>query len=116
MSGIHYSGQRAKRSKVFHYCYLLIEIFGESFTGYMKDIVFADTFVLEVGGGHDLVTDFLSLTDVLDVSDFGFADGAAVLAATSNVNGSAVITLSPGETVTLDGVLKAELDQADFIV
>ena len=62
------------------------------------------------------MTDFLSLTDVLDVSDFGFADGAAVLAATENQGGSAVITLSAGESITLEGVLKAELDQADFIV
>jgi hypothetical protein len=75
----------------------------------------ADTFILEIGGGDDLVTDFLSLTDVLDVSEFGFANGAAVLAATTDVNGSAVITLSAGEIVTLEGALKAELDQADFI-
>jgi hypothetical protein len=31
------------------------------------------------------------------------------------VNGSAVITLSAGDIVTLEGVLKVELDPADFI-
>ncbi len=43
-------------------------------------------------------------------------DGAAVLAATSDQNGSAVITLSASDSITLDGVLTASLDQAGFIV
>lgn len=75
-----------------------------------------DIFIFTTGGGEDVVTDFLSLTDLLDVSDFGFSSAAEVLAATNNDNGSAVITLSVGESVTLDGVLKESLDPADFIL
>jgi len=76
----------------------------------------ADSFIFAPGDGNDTVLDFVSLEDLLDVSAFGFADGAAVLAVTADQNGSAVISLSAGNSITLDGVLTASLDQADFIV
>jgi hypothetical protein len=45
------------------------------------------------------VTDFKSGTDKIDVSVYGFADGAAVLAATSNQGSDAVIDLSGASSV-----------------
>jgi len=75
-----------------------------------------DIFVFQSGTGQDSVGDFVSGTDQLDLSAFGFANFAAVQAVTSDVGGSAVINLGGGNTVTVTGVLKAQLQSGDVIL
>lgn len=83
-----------------------------------------DVFAFASGNGNDIITDFdvLSTTtgegDVLDLSAFGFANTAAVLAATSDVGGDATIAIAPGQTITLDGVAKFALQAAtdDWVI
>lgn len=76
----------------------------------------ADKFVFGVGTGQDIVGDFVSASDKLDLSAFGFADFAAVQAATHDVGGNAVIDLGAGDTVTLTGFLTAQLQSGDVIL
>ena len=76
----------------------------------------ADRFVFDHGTGQDSVGDFVSGSDKLDLSAFGFASFAAVQAATHDVGGSAVIDLGGGDSVTLSGVLTAQLQSGDVIL
>ena len=76
----------------------------------------ADRFVFDHGTGQDMVGDFVSGTDKLDLSAFGFANFAAVQAATHDVGGNAVIDLGGGDSVTLSGFLTAELQSGDVIL
>lgn len=75
-----------------------------------------DTFVFGTGSGQDIVGDFVSGTDKLNLAAYGFADFAAVQAATSDVGGNAVINLGGGNNVTLNGVLTATLQSGDVIL
>jgi len=75
-----------------------------------------DVFVFANGNGQDIVSDFVSGTDQLDLRAFGFANFAAVQAATHDVGANAVIDLGGGNTVTLTGVLKAQLQSGDVLV
>jgi VCBS repeat-containing protein/ELWxxDGT repeat protein len=76
----------------------------------------ADHFVFDHGTGQDMVGDFVSGTDKLDLSAFGFANFAAVQAATHDVGGNAVIDLGGGDSVTLSGFLAAQLQSGDVIL
>ena len=77
----------------------------------------ADKFVFSQGTGQDTVVDFVSATDKLDLSAFGFASFAAVQAATSNDgSGNAVIDLGGGNSVTLTGVAANQLQSGDVIL
>ena len=73
-----------------------------------------DVFVFDHGTGQDLVGDFVSATDKLDLSVF-FTDFAQVQAATHDVGGNAVIDLGGGDSVTLSGFLSAQLQSGDVI-
>jgi len=67
--------------------------------------------------GQDSISDFAAgaeSDDVLDITAFGFADFSAVLAATTNVNGNAVIALDADDSITLVGVTPAQLHPHDF--
>ena len=76
-----------------------------------------DTFVFSAASGQDTVTDFTSGADKLDLSAYGFADFAAVQAATTNDGGgNAVINLGGGNTVTLTGVSSSQLQSGDVII
>lgn len=74
----------------------------------------ADVFVLNAGSGNDVISDFTAGEDRIDASAHGFADFAAIQAAIEDVNGSAVVTLTGGASVTLIGVLEADLRDVDF--
>ncbi|MDB5678844.1 Calx-beta domain-containing protein [Sphingomonas bacterium] len=75
----------------------------------------ADVFVFAgTGVGHDTVGDFASGTDRLDLTAY-FADFTTFQAATHDVGGNAVIDLGNGETVTLSGVLSAQIQSGDVI-
>ena len=78
-----------------------------------------DLFVFDNGDGDDTIEGFQAgagSDDVIDLSDFGFADTAAVLAATTDIGGNAVIQLDLDDSLTLIGVLKSELHGDDFLV
>ena len=75
----------------------------------------ADVFVFAGAGvGHDTVGDFVSGTDRLDLSAY-FANFSTFQAATHDVGGNAVIDLGSGQTVTLSGVLSAQIQSGDVI-
>jgi len=75
-----------------------------------------DVFVFAGGSGQDSVSDFVSGTDQLDLSAYGFASFGAVQAATHDVAGNAVIDLGGGNSVTLTGVTAAQLQSGDVIL
>ena len=78
-----------------------------------------DRFVFADGDGDDVVDDFTAgagSDDVLDVTDFGFDDFAAVLAAATEANGDTTIALDADDSVTLIGVHVADLHQDDFLL
>ena len=54
--------------------------------------------------------------DVLDVSAFGLASGAAVIAAAADVGINVEIALDGDDSVTLLGISKADLDPDDFLI
>lgn len=76
----------------------------------------ADTFVFGVAEGRDTVTDFDGTQDQIDLSAHSFANFAAVQAATTDIDGSAVIDLGGLNHVRLLGVLEAVLAADDFIL
>lgn len=75
-----------------------------------------DTFIFANGGGLDLIGGFTTDTDQIDVSDYGFADFAALSARISTVNGKAVINFATGGRAILLGVDATTLDADDFIL
>ncbi|MEM1046979.1 MAG: calcium-binding protein, partial [Pseudomonadota bacterium] len=77
-----------------------------------------DTFVFNLETvSHDTVTDFEDGTDLLDVTGFGFSEAELqdVIDAAVEVNGSTVLTFAADNTVTLEGIAAADIDQSDFI-
>jgi Ca2+-binding RTX toxin-like protein len=76
----------------------------------------ADIFAFGTSAGQDIINDFVSGTDRLDLTVYGFADFAAVQAATTDVGGNAVIDLGGGNSITLTGVLEAQLQAGDVIL
>lgn len=73
-----------------------------------------DTFTFSASFGDDTINDFTVGFDSINLAALSIADYTALLAATADVNGNAVITLS-GNTITLTGVTKSQLQQGDFI-
>jgi hypothetical protein len=65
--------------------------------------------------GHDTVTDFHAATDTLQFSSTLFANAQAALNATADDgHGNTVVTLDAHDTITLSGILKAQLHVSDF--
>ncbi len=78
-----------------------------------------DTFVFEQGTGSDTVLDFdtfVGTGDFIDVSDFNFVDGDAVIAAAQQDGDNTVIDLGNGDQITLIGVNVGDLNADSFIV
>jgi hypothetical protein len=75
-----------------------------------------DTFVFNFAAvGHDTVTDFHPGADALQFSSTIFNDAQALLSATQDDgHGNTVVALDPQDTITLTGILKAQLHSADF--
>ena len=76
----------------------------------------ADRFRFVPGDGSDLVEDFVSGEDRLDLTAFGFSSAADVLAATLDQDGNAVIDLGGGDSITLQGRQKADLQADDIVI
>jgi len=85
-----------------------------------NDVLFgesgADTFVFEHGTGGDVIGDFLSGTDKIDLSAFGFANFQALVNAMHEVNGTTAIDLGGGDFIVINGVAEASLHAGDFIL
>jgi Ca2+-binding RTX toxin-like protein len=64
--------------------------------------------------GNDTINDFTVGFDSINLEALSIADYTALLTATADVSGNAVITLS-GNTITLTGVTKSQLQQGDFV-
>ena len=76
----------------------------------------SDTFAFNFTGvGHTTVTDFHPATDTLQFSGQLFADLQAALNAThDDGHGNTVVALDGHDTITLSGILKAQLHASDF--
>jgi hypothetical protein len=77
-----------------------------------------DTFVFNFGAvGNDTVTNFHPASDTLQFVSAMFANAQAALNATlDDGHGNTVISLDSHDTITLAGVVKAQLHAADFHV
>jgi Ca2+-binding RTX toxin-like protein len=76
----------------------------------------ADTFVFRTGYATDMIMDFLSGTDKVDLVGVGFADGTAVLSAITDRGSYASLTLTDGSELYFMGVTKDGLADTDFVV
>jgi hypothetical protein len=78
----------------------------------------SDTFVFDFAGvGHSTVTDFHPATDALQFSGLIFPSALAALNATyDDGHGNTVVAIDAHDTITLTGVLKAQLHASDFHV
>lgn len=85
-----------------------------------NDVLFgeagSDVFVFESGTGGDVIGDFQSGADRMDVSAFGFASFAALSANFSQVGADGAINLGGNDLIVLHGVTMANLTVADFIL
>jgi hypothetical protein len=84
----------------------------------LSGVAASDTYVFNFAGvGHDTVTNFHPVTDTLQFSGSIFANAQAVLNATQDDgHGNTVVALDAHDTITLSGVLKAQLHVSDFHV
>ncbi|WP_257187560.1 FG-GAP-like repeat-containing protein [Bradyrhizobium sp. WBAH42] len=78
----------------------------------------ADTFVFHAGFGKDTITSFDLTKDVLAFDHNLFANVDAILKATADVKGNAVITYDSADTITLVGITKSDLvnHASDFYI
>ncbi|MGZ5873049.1 MAG: beta strand repeat-containing protein, partial [Bradyrhizobium sp.] len=76
----------------------------------------SDNFAFNFAGvGHAIVTDFHPATDALQFSNPIFANAQAVFNAThDDGHGNSIIAIDAHDTITLAGVLKAQLHAGDF--
>jgi len=79
-----------------------------------------DTFIFNLNGGDDTVNDFnggAGVSDLLDVSAFGYVDRATAPAAGPDDGpGNTGFVLADGSTFTLLGVSKLSLSEDDFLI
>ena len=76
----------------------------------------ADRFVFDHGTGHDVVGDFVSGSDTLDLSAFGFASVQDVQNAAHDQGSDMVIDLGNGDSVTLLGMASTTLQVGNVIL
>ena len=75
----------------------------------------ADRFHQRSGDGADVLTDFESGVDQIDLSETGVYDFAQLLSQTTDQGGDAVIDLGGGDSLRLSGVTAASLQESDFV-
>ena len=75
-----------------------------------------DLFVIGKNNGKDLVTDFKSGQDQIDVTALGFTSGTQVLNNAENSGGDVLIEFSDGNSLRLKKVKKNDLKSGDFKV
>ncbi|MBU0725032.1 MAG: choice-of-anchor I family protein [Alphaproteobacteria bacterium] len=73
----------------------------------------ADAFVIDAQSGADVITDFTAGSDVIQLTvTVAIAD--LVASATDNADGNAIITVSAGNTITLQGIAAADVTAEFF--
>jgi len=84
----------------------------------LSGLAASDTFVFNFAAiGHDTLANFHPATDTMQFSDTIFANALAALNAThDDGHGNMVIAIDAHDTITLAGVLKAQLHASDFHV
>lgn len=75
----------------------------------------SDTFVFAAGSGSDVIHDFSTADDVIDVSAFGIADLRAIRALMENTVGGVVIDFGHGADLLLEAVSKSQLSEGNFL-
>ena len=73
-----------------------------------------DVFAFAASFDKDIITDFKPHLDTIQFDRAVFANSSAVLDKTANVGGNAVIAYDANDTITLQGVTKAQLSSGDF--
>ena len=73
-----------------------------------------DVFVFQANGGDDQVVDFTSGTDLLDLTDFAFANFEAIQDTLSATENGTMMALE-GSMITLSGVDSTSLTVDDFM-
>lgn len=76
----------------------------------------ADLLVVLDAGGFDRIVGFSRIDDVIDLSAFGFADLAALVAASSNSRAGMVVNLDVDDKVTISGLTTTLAAADDFIL
>jgi len=83
------------------------------------DILFGqagrDNFLFAPGSGLDVVADFEPGMDRILLQGFGFANFQALMAATRDEAGGAILDLAAGDSVLLAGVARVSLSSGDFV-
>lgn len=78
-----------------------------------------DVYIFKNGDGNDTIMDFVtgpSLEDVVDLSDFGFADFAALQSAMSEIDGYVMLQLDADDSLKFWGIGNiSQFDEDDFI-
>ncbi len=79
-----------------------------------------DVFMFNNGDGNDTIMDFIAgsgLDDVVNVSDFGFADFAALQSAMSVIDGHVVLQLDADDSIRFSGIGNtSQLVESDFFL
>jgi Ca2+-binding RTX toxin-like protein len=77
-----------------------------------------DLFVFGDSSGDDLITDFTIDEDTLDLSGTvtDFSDAASVTAAASNTAGGLLIDLGGGNSVLLEGLTTADIEDMALVL
>ena len=76
-----------------------------------------DTFAFAANFGHDTIIDFTPGEDTIEFTSDTFADAASALNATEDDGlGNTVVTVDADNALTLQDVLKAQLDTDDFSI
>lgn len=75
----------------------------------------ADTFVFARQSGDDTITDFQNGKDHIDLTGYSGIDDFGDIASIKTVQGDAVITLSGGDTITLEDIKAATITANDFL-
>ena len=73
-----------------------------------------DSFVMQSGGGHDIITDFELGADRVHLGSFGYGGFGDLDLADDGLGGS-VLSLADGGSVTFSSVLSGALGADDFI-
>ena len=76
----------------------------------------ADIFTFSRGGGRDRVTDFMVPVDKVDLTDFDLASFGEVLDRARDTDEGVVLDFDAGESITLMGVLEAQLAEDNFLM
>jgi Ca2+-binding RTX toxin-like protein len=88
---------------------------GEAGNDWLMGGAGVDVVEFDRNDGQDVIADFQNGIDKIELDDFSQAQVQAVIRNSKMVDGDLVLTLSAGNTVTLEGMTKAQLGLSDFL-